>query len=200
MRFLSNEEHMKRLKENGITIETPSYTMEIAERLREASIEELLEEEEDELQCQYFLLLEKVKRMEQDQLKIQQEQLRTEQQQLRDRAYYIVQIAITKATGRVNLHEIKEYYEEKLKNQNETIFVQSKAYEDKVQQLLEEIDSLKSEIQMKERIEDRKRTSERVLSTEIRRKVSIKVSSKKLEVSQKSFPSTDSGLSIDSEI
>ncbi|XP_019856398.1 PREDICTED: uncharacterized protein LOC109584923 isoform X3 [Amphimedon queenslandica] len=34
MRFLSNEEHMKKLQENGITIETPSYTMEIAERLR----------------------------------------------------------------------------------------------------------------------------------------------------------------------
>ncbi|XP_019850967.1 PREDICTED: uncharacterized protein LOC109581353 [Amphimedon queenslandica] len=35
MRFLSNEEQMERLKENGITIKTPSYTMEIAERLRE---------------------------------------------------------------------------------------------------------------------------------------------------------------------
>ncbi|XP_019856392.1 PREDICTED: uncharacterized protein LOC109584918 [Amphimedon queenslandica] len=191
MRFLSNEEHMKRLKVNGITIETPSYTMEIAERLREASTGELIEEG-DELQCQYFLLLKKVKRTEQDQLRIQQEQLR-------DKAYYIVQIAITKATERVNLYKIKEYYEEKFKNQNETISIQSKAYEDKVQQLLEEIDSLKSEIQMKERLEDRKRTSERVLSTEIRRKVSVKVSSKKLEDSQKSFPSTDSGLSIDSE-
>uniref|UniRef100_A0A1X7V3P9 Uncharacterized protein n=1 Tax=Amphimedon queenslandica TaxID=400682 RepID=A0A1X7V3P9_AMPQE len=183
---------MKRLKENGITIENPSYTMEIAERLREASTEELVEEEEDELQCQYFLLLEKVKRIEQDQLKIRQEQLR-------DKAYYIVQIAMSKATESVNLHAIKEYYEEKLENQNETISVQSKAFEDKFQQLLEEIDLLKSDVQMKERIEHRKRNSERVLSSKLKRKVSIKISSKKLEVSQKSFPSTDSGLSIDSE-
>ena len=40
MSFLSNEEHMERLKENGITIETPSYTMEIVERLREVSKED----------------------------------------------------------------------------------------------------------------------------------------------------------------
>ena len=194
MRFLSNEEHMKRLKENGITIETPSYTMEIAERLREVSTEESVEEEEDtsdEMQHQYFLLLEKVERIEQDQLRIQQEQLR-------DKAYYIVQIAITKATERVNLHQIKKCYEEKLEIQNEMFSAQSKNFEDKFQQLFEEIDSLKSDIQMAER-EHRRKHPERVLSTEIRRKVSTKVSSKKLKGSQSAFPSTDSGLSIDSE-
>ena len=31
---------MQRLKENGITIEVPSYTMEMAEKLREAKNEE----------------------------------------------------------------------------------------------------------------------------------------------------------------
>ena len=38
MKFLSNEEQMKILHENGITIETPSYTIEIAERLRQRQL------------------------------------------------------------------------------------------------------------------------------------------------------------------
>ena len=102
MIFLSNEEHMKRLKENGITIETPSYTMEIAERLREVPTEELVEEEEDNSNemHQHSLLLEKVKRIEQEQLK--------------DRAYYIVQIAITRATERVTHYKFEKCYEERL--------------------------------------------------------------------------------------
>ena len=58
MRFLSNEEHMERLKENGITIETPSYTMEIAERLRENIPKECVGLQ-DEMQCQNFVLPEK---------------------------------------------------------------------------------------------------------------------------------------------
>ena len=44
-------------KENGITIETPSYTMEIAERLREVSTGDWVGEE---MQSQHFVLLEKV--------------------------------------------------------------------------------------------------------------------------------------------
>ena len=194
MKFLSNKKIMERLKENGITIETPSYTMEIAERLREVSTEDDSVGEEDtsvEMQHQYFLLLEKIERIEQDQLRIQQEQLR-------DKAYYIVQIAITKATERVNLHQIKKCYKEKLETQNEMFSAQSKNFEDKFQQLFEEIDLLKSDIQMAER-EHRRKHPERVLSTEIRRKVSTKVSSIKLKGSQRAFPSTDSGLSIDSE-
>ena len=143
MRFLSNEEHMKRLKENGITIETPSYTMEIAERLREVSTEESVEEEEDtsvEKQNQVnqqFLLLEKVERIQQD--------------QLRNKAYYIVQIAITKATERFNLHEVKKCYEEKLEVQSKIIFEiskQSKIFEDNLKQLLKDVDRLKSEVQI----------------------------------------------------
>ena len=143
------------------------------------------------MQHQYFILLEKVERIEQDQLRIQQERLR-------DKAYYIVQIAITRATERVNLHQIKKCYKEKLETQNEMFSAQSKNFEDKFQQLFEEIDSLKSDIQMAER-GHRRKNPERVLSTEIRRKVSRKVSSIKLKGSQSAFPSTDSGLSIDSE-
>ena len=196
MRFLSNEEQMKVLKENGITIETPSYTMEIAERLRKSSTEELVEEEEDtsdEMQRQHFLLLEKVERIEKEQLEIQQEQLR-------DRAYYIVQIAITRATEHLKVCEVKNSYEQKLKIQNEKFSVQSKIFEDKFQQLFEEIDSLKSSIQMAER-EHRRKHPERVHITEIRTKVSRKVMSRKLKGTQRTFPSTDSGLnnSIDSK-
>ena len=52
MSFLSNEEKKKRLKENGITIETPSYTMKVAERLREVPTEKSVEEEKGEMQSQ----------------------------------------------------------------------------------------------------------------------------------------------------
>ena len=54
MSFLSNEEHAKRLQENEITIETPSYTMEIAERLRENIPKECVGLQ-DEMQCQNFV-------------------------------------------------------------------------------------------------------------------------------------------------
>ena len=188
IKFLSNEEQMKRLKENGITIETPSYTMEIAERLREVSTEELVEDEEDtsdEMHHQHFLLLDKVERIEQE--------------QLRDRAYYIVQIAITKAAECVKFNEIKEYYEEKLEMQNKMIRVQSKNFEDKFQQLYAEIDLIKSVIQMKERKDHRRINSERVFSRHSHKNITTKGFSNNLEVSQKNFPSTDSGLSIDSE-
>uniref|UniRef100_A0A1X7SU92 Uncharacterized protein n=1 Tax=Amphimedon queenslandica TaxID=400682 RepID=A0A1X7SU92_AMPQE len=114
MRFLSNDEHIKILKENGITIKTPSYTMEIAERLREVSTEDSVKNESilDEMQRQYFLLLEKADRMQQEQLRIQQEQLRIQQEQLKDKAL--------------------------------------------IQQLLEDIDLLMSDTQMKDRIDYRK--------------------------------------------
>ena len=163
MRFLSNEEHMKRLQQNGITIETPSYTMEIAERLREASTEELVEEEEDELQCQYFLLLEKVERMEQE--------------QLRDRAYYTVQIALTRAIEHVTRYEFEKSYEEKLNTIQKQIF-------DDVLELL------KADTERTERIHQRRR-SERCLDPEIKRKVSTKKFKTMLEASlEKPIPRT----------
>ena len=170
MRFLSNEEHMKRLKENGITIETPSYTMEIAERLREVSTGESVEEEEDttdEMQHQYFLLLEKVERIEQD--------------QLRDRAYYIVQIAITRAVERKKLNKIEKCYEKKLELiQSKMISEQSKILEEKFKQHFEDIlELLKGDTERTER--HKRRRSERVLNPEIKRKVSTEVSTKKIK-------------------
>ena len=121
MKFLSDEEHMKRLKKNGITIETPSYTMEIAERLREASTEELVEEEEDisdEMQRQHFLLLEKV-----------------EQDRLRDKAYYVVQIAITRATECVARYEFEKRYEKKLEEMSEQSEKKFKLFRKQIQRL-----------------------------------------------------------------
>ncbi|XP_019856397.1 PREDICTED: uncharacterized protein LOC109584923 isoform X2 [Amphimedon queenslandica] len=163
MKFLSNKKIMERLRENGITIETPSYTLEIAERLREASTEELLEEEEDTsdiMQYQYFLLLEKVER-------IQEDRLRIEQDRLRDRAYYIVQIAVTRATERVTRYKFETSYEEKLNT------IQKQIFEDVVE-------LLKADTERTERIHQRKR-SERGLDPEMKKKVSTDVSTKKIK-------------------
>ena len=164
MKFLNNKKIMERLKENGITIEIPSYTVEIAERLRESSTEELVEEENtsDEMQYQYFLLLEKVER-------IQEDQLRIEQDRLRDRAYYIVQIALTRATERVARYEFEKCYEEKLNTIQKHIF-------DDVLELL------KADTERTERIHQRRR-SERCLDPEIKRKVSTKKCKTMLEAS-----------------
>uniref|UniRef100_A0A1X7SSU8 Uncharacterized protein n=1 Tax=Amphimedon queenslandica TaxID=400682 RepID=A0A1X7SSU8_AMPQE len=60
MSFLSDKEHMKRLKVNGITIETPSYTMKMTERLREVPTEKSVEEGKGEMQSQQFVLLKKI--------------------------------------------------------------------------------------------------------------------------------------------
>ncbi|XP_019862700.1 PREDICTED: uncharacterized protein LOC109591400, partial [Amphimedon queenslandica] len=163
MKFLTSKKIMERLKENGITIETPSYTMEIAERLREAATEDSEGEKEDTsdvMQYQYFLLLEKVER-------IQEDRLRIEQDRLRDRAYYIVQIAITRATERVTRYKFETSYEEKLNT------IQKQIFEDVVE-------LLKADTERTERIHQRKR-SERGLDPEIKRKVSTDVSTKKIK-------------------
>ena len=178
IKFLSNKKIMERLKENGITIETPSYTMEIAERLREVSTEDDSVGEEDtsvEMQHQYLLLLEKVERIEQDQLRIQQERLR-------DKAYYIVQIALRRAAECVKQNEFKKYYEEKLELiQREMISEQNKHLEDISKQIFEDtMEIFKGDTERTERIHQRRR-SERVLNPEIKRKVSTEVSTKKIK-------------------
>ena len=201
MKFLSNKKIMERLKENGITIETPSYTMEIAERLREVHV--LIEDdsvgEEDtsvEMQHQYLLLLEKVER-------IQQEQLRIEQDRLRDKAYYIVQIAITKAAERVKQNKFEKYYEEKLELiQREMISEQNKRLEDISKQIFKDTMGIFEEDTERTERQQRRR-SEIILNPEIKRKVSTEVSTKKiksmLEASlEKPIPRTHHDYDIES--
>ena len=126
MRFLSNEEHMKILEENGITIETPSYTMEIAERL-----EQVEEDSSDGIE-----MFEKGGRIQQD--------------HLRDKAYSIVQneVTIMRARKHMKVHKIKKPCKKKLETQKEMTSAQFK-------QLFENKALLKSKKQIAKRFRRR---------------------------------------------
>ncbi|XP_019856400.1 PREDICTED: uncharacterized protein LOC109584926 [Amphimedon queenslandica] len=149
MRFLSNEEHMKRLKNNGITIETPSYTMEIAERLRE--VEQAGEDSSDEIE-----ISEKGERIQQDHLK--------------DEAYSIVQNEITmRAKKHKKVHKIEKRCKKKLQSRRGLISAQTNG---KFKHLFKDKDKalLKSNTQIAIRF---RRRSERVLNRETTRSVVI---------------------------
>ena len=193
MRFLNNANQMQRLKENGITIEVPSYTMEMAEKLRGAKNEESEIEEsscDDEEENKYSSLVERIENIERE--------------QVLERAHYMVQLAITRAMERIKLSEIENHWEEKWSKAQKKIDSLHKILHDnltKFEQVTEDMDLLKSDVQMMDRLHNRRNRSNRVLS---KRPSVVKPAFKKLKTQleasleepslRKNFESKDSGL------
>ena len=156
MRFLNDANQMQRLKENGITIEVPSYTMEMAEKLREAKNEESKFEEsscDDEEENKYSSLVGRIENIERE--------------KVLERAHYMVQLAITRATEHIKLSEIENHWEEKWSKAQKEIDSLHKILHDnlkKFEQLTEDMDLLKSDVQMMDRLNNCRNRSNRVLS------------------------------------
>ena len=193
MRFLNDTNQMQRLKENGITIEVPSYTMEMAEKLREAKNEELEFEESscescDDEENTYSSLVGRIDNIE--------------RKRVLERAHYTVQLAVMRAMERIKLSEIENHWEEKWSKAQKEIDSLHKILHDnlkKFEQLTEDMDLLKSDVQMMDRLNNRRNKSNRVLSKRPTKPAFHKLKTQ-LEASlekpslEKKFESKDSGL------
>ena len=166
--------------------------MEMAEKLREAKNEESKFEEsscDDEKENKYSSLVGRIKNIERE--------------RVLERAHYMVQLAITRATERIKLSKIENHWEEKWSKAQKEIDSLHKILHDnltKFEQLTEDMDLLKSDVQMMDRLNNRRNRSNKVLSKRPSVKPAFKELKTQLEASlekpslRKIFESKDSGL------
>ena len=127
-----------------------------------------------------------------------------EREQVLERAHYMVQLAITRATERIKLSDIENHWEEKWSKAQKEIDSLHKILHDnltKFEQLTKDMDLLKSDVQMMDRLNNRRNRSNRVLS---KRPSVVKPAFKELKTQleaslekpslRKIFESKDSGL------
>ena len=144
MDFLNDRNNIKTLKDNGISIETPSHTLEIAKLLREDIEDYKTKQKGTTLPLTDYILLQQLSQ-EVSSLKKQVKQ--SEEQRKADNSYWITQVTLLKASHLVDSEKFTELF----KTQEEQNQAAQSYNIQKINELTNELDKVTSTVQMLER-------------------------------------------------